>query len=79
MLIYCEWKMGPVRGLPKLVGDGSLHFSKTESHLHCELESLCSCKRYLSDCKYLPFCLFLTAKRLGKEIRLCPNSGQSRR
>lgn len=57
--------MGPVRGLPKLVGDGSLHFRKTESHLHCELKSLRCCKRYFNDCKYLLFCLFLTAKRLG--------------
>lgn len=57
--------MGPARGPPKLVGDGSLHFGKAESHLHCELKSLCCCKRHFSDCKYLLFCLFLMAKSLG--------------
>lgn len=65
MLVCCEWEMGPVRGLLKLAGDGSLHFRTTESHLHCELKSLCCCKRYFKDCKYLLSCLLLTAKRLG--------------
>lgn len=57
--------MGLVRGLLKLVGGGSLHFTTTESHLHCELKALGCCKRYFNDCKYLLFCLFVTAKRLG--------------
>lgn len=64
MLVHCEWEMELVWGLPKLVGDSS-RSRKTESHLHCELKSLRCCERYFSDCKYLLFCFFLTAKRLG--------------
>lgn len=62
-LVCCEWEMGLVRGLMKLVGGGSLHLTITESHHHCELKTLGFYKRCFNDCKYLLFCLFITAKR----------------
>lgn len=59
------WEMGLGWGLLELVGNGLLCSRKTESHLHCELKSLCCCKRSFTECKYLLASLFLTAKRLG--------------
>lgn len=59
------WEMGLGWGLLELAGNGLLCSRKTESHLHCELKSLCCCKRSFTECKYLLASLFLTAKRLG--------------